>query len=53
VGIVELNEGPWLYAHVAVPPVRLHAGQPLRVTFHRPEGSEPVPVFVEAEDTWN
>lgn len=43
-GIVELDEGPWLIARLVdlEEPV---VGQPLRVRFVRPQGSEALPVF--------
>lgn len=46
-GYVELAEGPWLEALlVDIPADRLAEGLPLRVTFHRPPGSEEhIPVF--------
>lgn len=46
VGIVELAEGPWLYARI------VHAapccGVPLQAEFVHPEDGESYPVFVEA-----
>lgn len=45
VGVVELAEGPWLYASVETEaPV---GGQPLRVEFRHPETGEAYPIFVE------
>lgn len=44
VGIVELAEGPWLTVTLDVPPAELREGLPIRVTFVRPEDSEPLPV---------
>lgn len=44
--IVELQEGPWWWSQlVGVDPAALGEGQPLRVDFERPEGSEAIPVF--------
>ena len=45
VGIVELVEGPWLYARVesAAP----SAGMPLRVAFVHPESGESYPIFTQ------
>jgi uncharacterized OB-fold protein len=44
-GIVELTEGPWMYAAIDATPDRLAVGQPLTVDFARPGDGEPVPVF--------
>ncbi|SDZ35887.1 hypothetical protein SAMN05421504_113133 [Amycolatopsis xylanica] len=44
-GIVELAEGPWLRARLAVEPCRLSAGLPVTVLIERRDGEEPVPVF--------
>ena len=44
-GIVELTEGPWMYAAIDATPVGLAVGQPLTVDFVRPGDGEPVPVF--------
>lgn len=44
--IVELEEGPWWWTMIVdVDPADLFEGQPMRVTFERPEASETVPVF--------
>lgn len=46
VAIVELDEGPWLYAQlVDVAPEEAEIGQSVRVDFERPDGGEAVPVF--------
>jgi len=46
VAIVELDEGPWLYAQVVdVAPDEAAIGQSVRVDFERPDGGEAVPVF--------
>jgi len=46
VGLVELEEGPWLRtAIVDVDPDELRHGMALAVSFVRPEGSEAIPVF--------
>jgi uncharacterized OB-fold protein len=48
--IVELDEGPWWWTMlVGVDPAALWAGQPVRVRFERPEGSEAVPVWTAVE----
>ena len=45
-GIVELAEGPWMYASIAVAPdAPLSAGQPLEVAFEHPDEGEATPVF--------
>jgi uncharacterized OB-fold protein len=43
-GLVELDEGPWLLVRVrgAAPPA---AGMRVRLSVHQSEGSEPIPVF--------
>jgi uncharacterized OB-fold protein len=45
--IAQLAEGPWWWSQIAdvTDPGALRAGQPLRVGFERPEGSEAIPVF--------
>lgn len=54
IGLVELAEGPWLETQLRAPtevpadPAELVEGRALRVAFERPEGSEPIPVFVLA-----
>lgn len=45
VGIVELTEGPWLYAHIATDAPT--AGMPLRAEFAHPRGGESHPIFIE------
>ena len=45
VGVVELEEGPWLTARLDADGTDLSAGMDLHVTFVRPGGGEPVPVF--------
>lgn len=46
VGLVELDEGPWIDAElVDVDEAALAEGLPLRVDFQRPPDSEAVPVF--------
>ncbi|WP_203336977.1 Zn-ribbon domain-containing OB-fold protein [Nocardioides limicola] len=45
IGVVELDEGPWLYARVnAESPT---VGLPVRVAFRHPEEGESFPVFEE------
>ncbi|WP_158890873.1 Zn-ribbon domain-containing OB-fold protein [Amycolatopsis anabasis] len=46
IGIVELAEGPWLYARIAG--AEPSAGLPLRVDFVHTEGAESHPIFREA-----
>jgi uncharacterized protein len=45
--IAELAEGPWWWSQIVEvsDPGQLTAGLPLRITFERPDGSEPIPVF--------
>jgi uncharacterized protein len=45
--IAQLAEGPWWWSQIAdvSDPGRLRAGQPLRIDFERPDGSEAIPVF--------
>jgi uncharacterized OB-fold protein len=45
VGVVELTEGPWLYARVDG---ELAVGRPLRVEFVHPTEAESYPMFVGA-----
>lgn len=45
IGIVELDEGPWLYARVRAE--RPTVGAPVRATFRHPEDGESYPVFEE------
>lgn len=45
-GIVELDEGPWLYARIVTNAPR--AGMKLHTEFVHPEDGESYPVFVEA-----
>lgn len=45
IGVVELDEGPWLSLQVPeVDPESLAVGAPVRVGFVQPEGSEHLPV---------
>lgn len=46
VGIVELAEGPWLYARIVTAAPR--CGAPLHAEFVHPEDGESYPIFVEA-----
>ncbi|MFG2958312.1 Zn-ribbon domain-containing OB-fold protein [Streptomyces sp. NPDC048291] len=50
VALVELTEGPWLYAALRGlrPGERPWSGLPVTVAFERPEGGEAVPVFTAA-----
>jgi uncharacterized OB-fold protein len=49
VAIVEVDEGPWLYAQLAVAdPDTIGGGQQVTVRFERAEGGEAVPVFCPA-----
>ncbi|MGW0948904.1 Zn-ribbon domain-containing OB-fold protein [Streptomyces sp. NPDC002623] len=45
--LIELTEGPWLYAPLRglLPGERPWAGMPVAVAFERPEGGEALPVF--------
>ncbi|MDX3103776.1 Zn-ribbon domain-containing OB-fold protein [Nonomuraea angiospora] len=46
VGIVELDEEPWVQAQIVeVAPEDVYGGMRVRVAFERPEGGESVPVF--------
>jgi uncharacterized protein len=46
VALVELAEGPWLWAQLpGVDVARLSVGVPMTVGFERPEGGEALPVF--------
>jgi uncharacterized protein len=45
VGVVELTDGPWLYARVATDAPS--AGMHLRVEFVHPDGGESYPIFTE------
>lgn len=45
VGVVELAEGPWLYA--AIQTAAPEVGQPLRAAFRHPAAGEAYPVFGE------
>ena len=45
VGVVELDEGPWLTARLDADGADLTAGMAVAVAFVRPGGGEPVPVF--------
>jgi uncharacterized OB-fold protein len=45
-GVVELDEGPWVHTQLRVhEPVALEPDMRLAVQFERPEGGEPLPVF--------
>ena len=44
-GIVELEEGPWLYARLLEPPGSLRPGARMRVVFLHDEGDESLPAF--------
>ena len=49
VGIVELEEGPWLTVQLVDDAAgHVHAGAPMTIEFVRPEGGEAVPVGVLA-----
>ena len=48
VGLVELEEGPWLHAQLDVDPDAVAVGQALSVRFEQPEGGEAIPVFEPA-----
>jgi uncharacterized OB-fold protein len=49
VGIVELDEGPWVHTQLRVAPDHaLRVGDALQVDFDRAEGGEAVAVFVPA-----
>ena len=46
IAIVELDEGPWIYAQIVdADPDAVGVGTRVRVGFERPEGGEAVPVF--------
>jgi hypothetical protein len=45
VGIVELDEGPWLHARLLDPAERLRPGVAMRVLFLHDEGGESIPAF--------
>jgi len=47
-GLVELDEGPWLYGRVAASSERLVSGQRVTVAFVMPEEGEAMYVFVPA-----
>lgn len=50
-GIIELDEGPWLWAPIAGDHARLRVDASVRVHFHRPAaGSEALPVFQLVEE---
>jgi uncharacterized OB-fold protein len=49
VGIVELDEGPWLHARLLVAADQVWPGMALRAQFHRSPDGEAYPVFT-AED---
>lgn len=49
-GLVELDEGPWLHSRLRVAdPEHLRSGTPMQVGFHHPEDGEPIPVFDAVE----
>jgi len=43
-GLVELDEGPWLHVRLTGSP-GVSVGDRVRLTVHSPEDSEPIPVF--------
>jgi len=45
IGIVELDEGPWLHAHIATEDPGVGIGSRVEVAFERADGGEAVPVF--------
>jgi len=46
IGIVELDEGPWLQAHIAAAdPDEAAVGRRVTVAFERADGGEAIPVF--------
>jgi uncharacterized OB-fold protein len=46
VGIVELDEEPWIQAQITeTAPEDVHGGMRVRVAFEHPEGGEAIPVF--------
>ncbi len=45
VGVVELDEGPWVYTQLRSVPDELHAGDRVQVAFERADGGEALPVF--------
>ena len=45
VGLVELEEGPWMYATLSTDAGDLQVGQSLAVGFFRPEEGEVLPLF--------
>jgi hypothetical protein len=50
-GLVELDEGPWLHVQLGdVDPDGLAAGNRFRVAFHHPEEGESLPYFRPAEE---
>jgi hypothetical protein len=51
-GLLELDEGPWLYARLAgVDPARLAVGQRFAVRFHHPAHGESMPYFIPEESS--
>jgi uncharacterized OB-fold protein len=50
VGIVELAEGPWLYARLMMTAEQAHSGAPVRVEFVASIDGESYPVFVPRLD---
>jgi uncharacterized protein len=44
-GIVELDEGPWMYARLLGAPSSLQPGASMRVVFLHREGDESIPAF--------
>lgn len=47
-GIVELAAGPWMFLTIEADPATLAVGQPMRIEFATPEGSETLPYAVGA-----
>ena len=45
IGIIELDEGPWFNAQLAVDPDDVAVGSAVQVRFETPDGGEAVPVF--------
>ena len=45
IGVVELEEGPWVLGRIIGPPGRMAAGLPVQVEFVRPDDGEAIPVY--------